>query len=217
MQRKMNLLARRALQLVAAVASITLAINLWLTLRASHRIFHSTASIPPADVGIVLGTSRLVGGRENAHFRVRIDSAATLFKVGRVKHLLLSGDNKESHYNEPRDMRDALIDLGVPPSAMTADALGLRTLDSMVRAREKFGVSRCIIISDDFHLPRALWLADLHGISANAFVSRSLPWEISGKTRVREWFARVNAVIDELTEKEPAVAPPRIRLPVTNP
>ena len=217
MQRKMTLLARRALQLVAAVASITLGINLWLTLRASHRIFNSTASIPPADVGIVLGTSRLVGGRENAHFRVRIDSAAALLKAGRVKHLLLSGDNKESHYNEPRDMRDALVALGVPASAMTADALGLRTLDSMVRAREKFGVSRCIIISDDFHLPRALWLADLHGISAHAFVSRSLPWEISGKTRVREWFARVNAVIDELTEKEPAVEPPRIRLPVPNP
>jgi hypothetical protein len=69
----------------------------------------------------------------------------------------------------------------------------------------------------DFHLPRALWLADLHGISANAFVSRSLPWEISGKTRVREWFARVNAVIDELTEKEPAVEPPRVRLPIPNP
>ena len=215
MQRFLRRLLRWICSVGAVLTAVTVGINLWMTQRAASRIHTDPARTPAAAVGIVLGTSRTVGnGRENAHFRVRMDSAAALYKAGKVRHFLLSGDNAEAHYNEPKDMMEALMARGIPASAMTGDAAGLRTLDSMIRARENFGITRCLIISDDFHLPRALWLADRHGIKADAFVVRPLPWSVSGRSRAREWLARVKAVIDELTDKEPAVTGPRVKLPV---
>ncbi len=192
-------------------------VNVWMTQRSARRVHYDAADVPPTAVGVVLGTSRMVGGRENAHFRVRIDAAAELYRAGKVRHLLLSGDNQRPDYNEPRDMKEALMEMGVPGDSMTLDARGLRTLDSMIRARRKFGVTECVIISDDFHLPRAVWLADRHGIEATAFVGRRLPWSISGKTRVREWLARLGAVVDEVSGSEPFIEGEAVSLPVTGP
>ncbi len=199
----------------ALLAVLVAVINLWMTLRSGDRIHTSASAVPPADVALVLGTGKTTGnGRPNIHFRVRMDAAAALHHAGRVRHFLVSGDNSRPGYNEPEDMKQALIARGVPASAITCDYAGLRTLDSVVRARQIFGVTRCVIVSDDFHLARALWLADLHGITATAFHSEVVSWNRSGKTRVREWLARVNAVADEITGREPKFGGEKIRLPV---
>jgi len=201
-----------ALLLTASV----LTINLWMTLRSRDRIHTSAAAVPVTGVALVLGTGKTtLHGRPNIHFRVRMDAAAALYHSGRVRHFLVSGDNSKPDYNEPEDMKQALIARGVPAAAVTCDYAGFRTLDSIVRARQIFGVTRCVIVSDDFHLARALWLADLHGITATAFHTEVVSWNRSGKTRVREWLARVNAVADEITGKEPKFGGPEIALPVT--
>lgn len=207
---------RWSLFIAAGLLLPVLGINLWMTMRAKARIFTDAAAMPPEQVALVLGTGKFFQGGINLHFRIRMDAAAALYKAGRVRHFLLTGDNSRRNYNEPEDMKQALIERGVPAAGITCDYAGFRTLDSIVRAREVFNVSRCIIVSDDFHLARALWLADRHGITATAFHGESVSWKSSGKTRVREWLARVKAVADEMTGTEPKFGGPQVPLPVAD-
>jgi SanA protein len=203
MLRRTLRLLRWPLVLTGVLVMTIAGINLWMTLRCQSRIHTDPANVPRTDVALVLGTTKLIGDRMNIHFRVRMDAASSLYKAGRVRHFLVSGDNSTSHYNEPRDMKEALMERGVPGEAITCDYAGFRTLDSVVRARDIFGVNECVVISDDFHLARALWIADLHGIKATAYYEDAVRWGMSGKSRVREWFARVKAVADEITGTEP--------------
>jgi SanA protein len=149
------------------------------------------------DVGLVLGTSpQLAGGWKNPFFEGRIASAATLYQLGRVKHLLVSGDNGRKSYDEPSAMRDALIARGVPAGAITLDYAGFRTLDSMVRAKSVFGLQRVTVITDDFHQPRAIFLARASGLDAFGFPSGHVPFRWSKKTRTREVVSRLKACLD---------------------
>src|SRR5688572_22923255 len=137
---------RRAMIAGVVVLLMVVALNLWMTLRSSDRVFDDAANVPETDVALVLGTGKFTGGGHmNAHFRLRMDSAAALYKAGRVKHFVLSGDNSRDNYNEPGDMKSSLIERGVPASAMTLDYAGFRTLDSIVRAKEIFGITKCVI------------------------------------------------------------------------
>ena len=162
------------------------------------QVYHDPALLPVNDVGLVLGTSKESGGpgRPNPHFYNRIEAAAALYRAGRVKHLLVSGDNGTRGYDEPADMRAALQARGVPAEAVTLDDAGFRTLDSVVRAKEVFGQSRLTIITDRFHAYRALFLARHHGIDAVAFPSAEVEVRWSMKARVREWFADTKACLD---------------------
>ncbi|HEX9045629.1 MAG TPA: ElyC/SanA/YdcF family protein [Verrucomicrobiae bacterium] len=165
---------------------------------ASNRIFRSTELIPVREVGLVLGTSKATHhGNPNLHFNQRIAAAAALYRAGKVRHLLVSGDNHVASYNEPADMRDALMAAGVPAQAITCDYAGFRTLDSMVRAREIFGLTNCVIISEEFHCPRALWIARQHHLDAIAFAAPDVglkSW--SWRAAVRERFARSWCAVD---------------------
>jgi SanA protein len=172
-------------------------INLWITQSAKSRTFNDLNRIPANDVGLVLGTSaRAQSGFVNLHFRNRVEAAAKLYHAGKVKHLLLSGDNHTKNYDEPTDMKDALLGLGVPRSAMTLDYAGFRTLDSILRAKTIFGLDRLTIITDDFHSQRALFISRSYGVDSVAFCSKPVPIKFSGSIRMREWFARVKAFLD---------------------
>lgn len=175
------------------------AFNVWLVLRSADRVTVSNAAeAPGAQVALVMGTSKkLEDGRTNLFWKGRMDAAAALYKAGKVRQILVSGDNRSAYYNEPRDMRDGLVQRGVPSEVITLDFAGLRTLDSVIRAHEIFGVTDCVIITDDFHLPRSLWLADRRGLRATGFCGRPLSWKVSAGTRLREWMARINAGLDE--------------------
>lgn len=194
-----------------AVAALCLALvlfalfsNLYILSSAAPFVFHETASLPENSVGLVLGTTpRVAGGAVNPHFKNRIDAAALLYRTGKVKHLLVSGDNHLIEYNEPVAMKSALMAEGVPESAMTLDYAGLRTLDSVVRAREIFGQSKLTIITDEFHAYRAVFLSMKHGIDAVAYCSEDIPFESSAKARVREYGARIKAVLDCVLDAQP--------------
>jgi SanA protein len=172
--------------------------NGWILTRVSDRIFKSAATTPVNDVALVLGTSRVAadGVSANPFFHGRLDAAAELYRMGKVKHLLLSGDNSRTGYDEPAWMRDELVKRGVPNSAMTLDYAGFRTLDSMARANLVFGLSRCTIVTDDFHLARALFLAQAEGVEAVGCQSVPVPWKRSMKTRIREFASRTIACLD---------------------
>ncbi len=174
-----------------------LACNVWVTGSTATRVFSEVDRVPYNEVGLVLGTSkRVAAGQENLHFTHRMEAAAKLYKAGKVDHLLVSGDNSEKYYNEPKDMRIALVKLGVPASAITLDYAGFRTLDSMARAREVFELDSMTVISDGFHVGRAVFIARRFGIDARAFAAEPVEVDKSFKSRARELLARVKAILD---------------------
>lgn len=161
-------------------------------------IFTTVENVPANDVGLVLGAARLTTrGNPNLHFNRRIEAAVALYRAGKVRHLLVSGDNHSASYDEPTDMRNALIAAGVPAAVITCDYAGFRTLDSVVRAKDVFSLQHCTIISEAYHCPRAVWIARQHGLDAVAFAAPN----VTGKrwlwrANIREQFARTWCAID---------------------
>ena len=159
------------------------------------RLYDDLEAVPAREVGLVLGTSRLArSGRLNQYFRARIEAAAALYRAGKVRKLILSGNGVESGYNEPEDMQRALLNRGLPAEALLLDPAGVRTIDSILRARRVFSVGSFTIISQKFHNERALFLSRAYGIDAIAFDADAVR-KVSGyRAELREMIARLVAV-----------------------
>lgn len=189
---------KTAILLAVAVPMVfVLVCNAWIIRGTAGKVYTSQADVPSNRIGLVLGAGvRTWDGVANPHFEARIAAAAALYRYGKVQRLLLSGDNHSANYDEPEDMRQALIERGVPDSAIAVDDAGFRTLDSVARAREVFGIDSVTIITDRFHAYRAVFLARHFGLDACAFCCAEVPFSISSKPRFREIGARVVAVLD---------------------
>lgn len=171
--------------------------NLWVVGSTKANVFTESDKLPEHRVALVLGTSnKTTAGLPNQFFERRMDTAAELYKIGKIDHFILSGDNRSMFYNEPIEMRKALVSRGVPVNAITLDYAGLRTLDSVVRSKEIFGQEKIIIITQPFHSYRALFISNYYNIDAVAMVASDPGLEISFKVRIREYFARTKAVLD---------------------
>lgn len=176
---------------------VILSLNVWILVSTSDQIFKEEILLSPQRVGLVLGTSRFTAqGEKNEFFEERMNAAAKLFELGIIDHILVSGDNRSIYYNEPRDMLNALLERGIAQSEVTLDYAGLRTLDSVVRCAQIFGQSSFIIITQEFHLHRALFIANYHGLNAYGFSPKSSKVSVPTKVRIREFIARVLAVLD---------------------
>ena len=125
----------------------------------------SFRSVESRPVGLVLGAS-VKAGEPNRVLRERLDTALLLYQEGKVQKLILSGDNRTIDYNEPEAMRRYLLEKEIPERDLILDYAGRRTYDSCFRAREVFEVSSLILITQDFHLPRALYLCNALGVDA---------------------------------------------------
>ncbi len=209
LSRKVKL--RLALGVPAVLTLGVLAITHLVGAAGDGRIFTDVLQIPPKRVALVLGTSpKIASGAKNLYFVRRMEAAATLYKAGKVEKLLVSGDNGEIYYNEPTAMKKALIERGVPADAIACDYAGFRTLDSVVRAKEVFGVSDLTIVTDDFHLPRALYIAQEKGLRAVGFQTKPLPMSTSPRTHFREFGARLLIWMEcNITHRQPKFLGPR--------
>ncbi|VXG75296.1 SanA protein CDS [Salmonella enterica subsp. enterica serovar Derby] len=173
-------------------AGVALFYSNWLIVNASqHLTWNDIQTVPARNVGLVLGAKP-----GNRYFTRRINTAAALYHAGKVKWLLVSGDNGKKEYDEPSAIQQALIAKGVPEAAIFCDYAGFSTLDSVVRARKVFGESRITIISQAFHNQRAIWLAQQYGIDAIGVNAPDLNKRHGTYTRLREKLARVSAVLD---------------------
>lgn len=171
--------------------------DLWIIRSTRKQLYSISDSLPVRKVALVLGASKLSKrGTPNMYFTYRMQAAYELYKKGKVKFLLLSGDNHIKEYDEPSDMRQALLKLGVPDSCIVLDYAGFRTLDSVERCRDVFGEDSIIIVSQEFHNQRALFIANKNKINAIAFNAHEVTKNYSFKTRLREYFARVKCVLD---------------------
>ena len=171
--------------------------NWWVVYNTRNQIYFNVDELPANDVGLVLGTSKYVRtGKENLFFRFRMEATARLWQEGKVKHLILSGNNDSEYYNEPVDMQRALVKLGVPASVMTLDYAGYRTFDSVVRCKEVFGQEKITIISQNSHIARAIYIGNHEGMEAIAFAAQDVPDGYSLRTLIREYLARPYALLD---------------------
>jgi SanA protein len=142
-----------------------------------------------------------------------VGTAARLYFSGKVEKMLMSGDNSEVNYNEPGAMREYALELGVPDGAIVLDYAGRRTYDTCYRAREIFGIDQAILVTQNFHLPRALYVCNALGISAvgvpadqRRYTRRSLVWwnlRETPATLVALWEVHVSRPKPILGEKEP--------------
>lgn len=182
--------------------------------RTSPRIFDEVTALPHRPVGVVLGTTPLQrNGAPNAYFDYRIEAAAEIFRAGKVDYLLLSGDNRARNYNEPRYMKNALLEQGIPEERIYLDAAGLRTLDSVVRAKRVFGQDRFTVVSQEFHNRRAVFIAEHFDIDAIGYNAKDVESTSGLRTRVREALARVRMLLDlYLLDTQPQVMGESMRI-----
>lgn len=195
--------------LVGAV--ILLAGSEWAVRRAAAgRVFADPAALAQADVALVLGTARkLSDGRMNYFYTARLDVAAELFRSGKVRGIVVSGDNSSSDYSEPDDMKADLVARGVPERFITCDYAGLRTLDSVQRVSRVFGQRRVIIVSQRAHVERAIYLARADGLDAVGCTAAEAPRWWQFRQRLREVLARGAAVADVACGRGPRYLGPR--------
>lgn len=182
---------------------------------ARGRVFDRVEDVPAGRVGLVFGCDDRIQGWENRYFRYRIDAAAELWHAGKLRCVLVSGDNEHLDYNEPVRMKKALVAAGVPAEKIGSDFAGFRTLDSVVRAKKVFGVGEVVFITQRFQNERAIYLAQANGMDAVGYNARDVPVKGGGlPTKLREIGARVKMWLDvNVLHTQPRHLGPRERLP----
>jgi len=196
---------RVLLRTAVIVVALVLAPALWVQVVGQTRVRPGVSDISRTDVAIVLGAGLRPDGTPSTYLRRRLDAAAELYARGTVDVILVSGDNSTTQHDEPTAMRDWLVGLGVPEDRVVRDFAGLDTHDSCVRAHEVFGVTDAVVITQDYHLRRALFSCREAGIDVVGLgVSSTSVEPIKAVLyRVREIPASIKAAWDALTGREP--------------
>jgi SanA protein len=190
---------------------LILASDAWVRYRYASFRHQSLDQTGNFEVALVLGTGRNLGnGRINLYYQYRLEAAEALYKSGKVKYLLLSGDNGSIYYNEPMTMKRDLVARGIPAERIYLDYAGFRTLDSVVRCRAVFGQQRFLIVSQGFHTARAVHIARHLGMDAESFDAQ--PVAMSPRMWLREKLARFKMTLDLLWGTQPKFLGPPVRI-----
>jgi SanA protein len=196
------------------VCLLSMVMYCWFAVSAASAglLFEKSNDVPHAPAALVLGTSQWRSdGSTNYFFLYRMEAAARLYHAGKVKWVVVSGDNHTHAYDEPRMMREALIKRGVPACRILSDYAGFRTFDSVVRMKNVFGFSKYIIVSQQFHNQRAVYLAHKFGHTVYALNARDVLNADGLMVHVREAGARVKAWLDiHILGTEPRFGGPKI-------
>lgn len=196
--------------MAALVALVVGGANAYVLLSVRGESTGDIAAVPPAQVAIVPGALVNPDGSMSTMLADRVEQASRLWHAGKVEKILVSGDHHTWAYDEPDTMRKALVRDGVPPRDVFEDHAGLDTWATMVRARSIFGIDDAVVVTQGFHMPRALFLAEAAGIHATGLTSDLHPYGIQGsKSAIREVLSRVKAIAD-VTLDTPAMAGPSI-------
>lgn len=175
----------------------TLVIYFWVSYSSSKHVIYETDQMPFQKVGLLLGTSKYtVSGTINPFYKNRIDAAIELFNAGKIDYLILSGDNRHPSYNEPRFMMKDLLEAGIPEEKLIPDYAGFRTFDSVIRSKKVFIQDSITIISQKFHLERAIYIAERNGITAYGFAADFPQHNGAFQVLIREYLARVQMMLD---------------------
>ncbi|HEX4374179.1 MAG TPA: ElyC/SanA/YdcF family protein [Puia sp.] len=200
--------------LLFLVAAVMIIADLAITNASKNKLYSDVESIPYNKTGLLLGTGKfLENGYINPYYTYRIDAAAKLIRAGKIKYLIISGDNSRSNYNEPQQMQNDLYARGIDTSIIYLDYAGFRTFDSMIRLKEIFGQTEVTVISQQFHDQRAIYIAEKKGISAIGFNCQDVSKNFGFRIQTREKFARVKVFLDFLFGKKPKFLGKKIYIP----
>ena len=201
--------SRKSFLLIAlGIFALILFSNLVVLFFAQDKIYYNSEFVPEKKVALVLGTSKYVAGDVglvNLFYKKRLEAANELFDSGNIEYLILSGTNDSQYYNEPETMKNDLMEMGVPENKIFLDYAGFRTLDSILRAREIFSQTDIVIVSQKFHLQRALLIAGVHDIHAVGYAAKDPPFWLAFPTYSREVLSRVKLFFDIAVEKQATV------------
>ncbi|MDQ0961931.1 vancomycin permeability regulator SanA [Streptomyces sp. B4I13] len=198
---------RRLVQAVMAGCVLGLLPATWLYVSTSDRI-GTTAQAPSREVAVVFGAG-LWDGEPSPYLAHRLDAAAKLYRAGRIQVVLVTGDNSREDYDEPDAMRAYLTRHGVPDRRIVSDYAGFDTWDSCVRAKKIFGVDRAVLISQDFHIRRAVALCEAAGVDSygvGVAAKHDVTWLYGG---AREVLAAGKAALDAVFEPDPRFLGPK--------
>lgn len=198
---------RRAVQIVMAGCVLALAPAAWMHAVADSRV-RTVADVPARDVAVVFGAG-LRDGRPTPYLAHRLDAAVTLYRTGKVKVVLVTGDNSRVEYDEPDAMRAYLTGRGVPDGRIVSDYAGFDTWDSCVRAKKIFGVDHAVLVTQGFHVRRAVALCQAAGVESygvGVAEPHDVTWYYGG---VREVFAAGKAALDAAVRPDPHFLGPR--------
>ncbi|MFG3548318.1 vancomycin high temperature exclusion protein [Streptomyces sp. NPDC047725] len=198
---------RRLVQALAAGCVLALLPATWMHLVTGDRL-RTTADVPRTEVAVVFGAG-LWQGEPSPYLAHRLDAAAELYRAGRIDVVLVTGDNSREEYDEPDAMRAYLVRHGVPDGRIVSDYAGFDTWDSCVRAKKIFGVDRAVLISQGFHIRRAVALCREAGVvsyGVGVDERHDATWYYGG---VREVFAAGKAALDAVFEPDPRFLGPK--------
>jgi SanA protein len=167
------------------------------------KLYWNVEEIPHKKAALLLGTGKYVDGRANLYYIYRLEAAARLWHAGKVDAIIISGDNSRKDYDESSTMKTDLTAKGVPEQFITLDYAGLRTLDSIVRAKKIFDIDDYVVISQPFHCSRAIYIAQSKDLNVIGFCAKNVDGADGKIIRLREVFARCKAIIDVMCDKGP--------------
>jgi SanA protein len=166
----------------------------------------SVESVPPARAAVVFGAGLTAGGRPTTVLKDRVATAVELYQAGKVEKVLMSGDNRFIDYNEPGAMKSYALELGMPEEDIVLDYAGRRTYDTCYRAGAIFQLQEAILVTQSFHLPRALYTCSSLGLPTVGVAADRRPYRDEGFWKVREVLASLIAVIQvHITRPEPVL------------
>ncbi|WP_405555949.1 vancomycin high temperature exclusion protein [Streptomyces sp. NBC_01171] len=200
---------RRLVRAVVAGCVLALLPSTWLYVSTADRL-RTASDVPRTEVAVVFGAGLWNGG-PSPYLAHRLDAAARLYRAGRIKAVLVTGDNSRKDYDEPSAMRAYLSHHGVPARRIVSDYAGFDTWDSCVRARRIFGVHRAVLISQTFHIRRAVALCEAAGVSSYGLgvaAEHDATWYYGG---TREVFAAGKAALDAAFHPSPEFLGPQER------
>lgn len=200
---------RLGLVVILALLSVAMVIPLFIRQAVEPLMYTSIEQVPPSEVALVLGAS-VVHGIPSPLLARRADTAVALYKAGKVSKILVTGDNGALSYDEVTPVRKYVLDAGIPTQDIFLDHAGFDTYSSVYRARDVFAARSVIIVTQDFHLPRALWIARRLGLSAYGVVAEGS--ENSAFDYLREIPASIKAIVDVLVRRQPKYLGPAIPL-----
>lgn len=203
MLRRLFRFLRRLIQALIAAGLLVLLLPRLITTMYSWTRVYNADTAPSERVAIVFGAGLTRDGSPTAILRDRVETAAQLYFSGKAEKLLMSGDNRSANYNEPEAMRQYALRLGVPDDAIVLDYAGRRTYDTCFRAKVIFGVDSALLVTQGFHLPRALFLCNALGLKAAGVEANNKQYRKISMLiwNVREQFATVGALWDVYVEK----------------
>lgn len=201
----MTLMRKGCLTFLAATIFLIMSPVLWRNAVKVyyHRAIYEQPDVPEAQVAVVFGAAVYGNGRLSAVLRDRVDTAIALYNAGQINHIIVSGDNREVDYDEPGTMMAYAIERGVDPEDITADRAGHRTYDTCYRATHVFNVKSAVLVTQQFHLPRALLTCEGLGIKSVGAVADQRPYRGAGWYEIRETGATLVALWDVVRREPP--------------